>query len=156
MAINKTVAGTWAVDFRDQHRRRIQRTFVTYKMAADYEKDVLAQVTSREYVRPSGKTVREVAEDWYRRKVDAGTYRRASLVAYRNHVENYIKPQLGDYKVCDLDVERVETAAAEWAKRVSPKMVNRAITTLSGILALAKRYRLIKDNAAEEADPNRE
>jgi len=71
-------------------------------------------------------------------------------------VENYIKPQLGDYKVCDLDVERVETAAAEWAKRVSPKMVNRAITTLSGILALAKRYRLIKDNAAEEADPNRE
>jgi integrase len=74
------------------------------------------------------------------------------LIAYRNHVENYIKLQLGDCKGCDLDVERVEQAAAEWAKRVSPKMVNNAITTLSAILALAKRYKLIKDNPAEEAE----
>jgi integrase len=152
MAISKTVAGTWAVDFRDQHKRRIQRTFDTHKEAADFEKNVLAQVTRREYVKPSHKTVEEIAEDWYRRKVDAGTYRRASLVAYRNHVENYIKPQLGDCRVCDLDVEWVEKAAAEWANRVSPTMVNRAITTLSAILALAKRYRLIKDNPAKEAE----
>ena len=80
MAINKTVAGTWAVDFRDQNGRRIQKTFDKHKDAADYEKEVCAQVASREYVKPSTKALREVAEDWYNRKSEAGTYRWASLV----------------------------------------------------------------------------
>jgi integrase len=152
MAINKTAAGTWAVDFRDQHRRRIQRTFETHKAAADFEKDSLAQVAKREYVKPSGKTVQEVAEEWYQRKVNAGTYRRASLIDYRNHVENYIKPQLGSWKVYDIDIEQIEKAAAEWGKKVSPKMVNKVLTSLTAIFALAKRYKLIKDNPAQEAE----
>jgi hypothetical protein len=38
MAINKTAAGTFAVDFRDQHKRRIQRTFDTHKQAADLKR----------------------------------------------------------------------------------------------------------------------
>jgi integrase len=152
MAINKTAAGTWAVDFRDQHRHRIQRTFDTHKAAADYEKEVLAQVAKKEYIRPSDKTVQEVAEDWYKRKADAGTYRRASLIDWKNHVENYIKPQLGDLKLYAVDVEKIEKAAAEWGKRVSPKMVNKVLTTLTAILALAKRYKLIKDNPAQEAE----
>jgi hypothetical protein len=121
MAINKTAAGSWAVDFRDQHRRRIQRTFETYKAAAEFEKDALAQVCKREYVRQSDKTVADVAAEWYQRKVDAGTYRRASLIDYRNHVDNYIKPRLGASKVHDVDIEQIEKAAAEWRKNVSPR-----------------------------------
>jgi len=152
MAINKTVAGTWAVDFRDQHKRRIQRTFDTHKHAADFEKDSLAQVAKREYVRPSDKTIEEVAEEWYQRKVDAGTYRRASLIDYRNHLENYIKPQLGSWKIHAVDIENIEKAAAEWGKRVSPKMVNKVLTSLTAIFALAKRYKFIKDNPAKEAE----
>lgn len=152
MAIKKTAAGTWGVDFRDQHRRRILRTFDTYKEAADFEKDALAQVSKREYVRPSDKTLGEVATEWYQKKLNAGTYRRASLVDYRNHIENYIKPSLGTRKVHDVDIEQIEKAAAEWGKRVSPKMVNKVLTSLTSILALAKRYKLIKDNPAQEAE----
>jgi integrase len=151
MAINKTVAGTFAVDFRDQHKRRILRTFDTHKQAADFEKDALSQVAKREYVKPSQKTVREVTDEWYQRKADA-SYRRASLIDWKNHVENYIKPQLGDCKLCDIDVEKIEKAATEWSKRVAPKMVNKVLTTLTAILALAKRYKNIKDNPAEEAE----
>jgi integrase len=103
-------------------------------------------------VKPSDKTLQEVAEEWYQRKVDAGTYRRASLIDYRNHIENYFKPLLGSWKVYDLDVEAVEKAAAEWGKRVSPKMVNKVLTTLTAILAMAKRYKLVKDNPAKEAE----
>ena len=102
-------------------------------------------------MKPSNKTVREVAEEWYKRKADA-SYRRASLVDWKNHVENYIKPQLGDCKLCDIDIEKIEKASTEWGKRVSPKMVNKVLTTLTAILALAKRYKLIKDNPAEEAE----
>ena len=162
MAIRKTAAGTYEVDIRGQechcekiqsvHRHRIQKTFDKYKEAGDWEKDALAQVSKREFVKPSDKTVLEVAEDWYKRKADAGTYRRASLIDWKNHVENYIKTELGDLKLYALDVERIEKAAAEWGKRVSPKMVNKVLTTLTAILALAKRYKLIKDNPAEEAE----
>ena len=90
MAISKTAAGTWVVDFRSQecncqkiqgqHRHRIQKTFDTYKEAVAYEKEKLDEVEKREFVKPSDKTVREIAEEWYQRKVDAGTYRRASLI----------------------------------------------------------------------------
>ena len=46
----------------------------------------------------------------------------------------------------------VEKAAAEWSKRVSPKMVNKVLTSLTAICALAKRYKWIKDNPAKEAE----
>jgi len=152
MAINKTAAGTYAVDFRDQHKRRTQKTFDTHREAAGFQKDVLAQISKREYVKPSDKTVGEISEEWYKRKVDAGTYRRASLVDWNNHVQNYIKPQLGYWKLYEIDVEKIEKAAAEWGKRVSPKMVNKVLTSLTAILSLAKRYKHIKDNAAKEAE----
>ena len=113
MAINKTAAGTYAVDFRDQHKRRTQKTFETHREAADFEKEVLAQIIKREYVKPSDKTVGEIAEEWHNRKVDAGTYRRASLVDWKNHVQNYVKPQLGHWKLYEIDVEKIERAAAE-------------------------------------------
>jgi integrase len=124
----------------------------THKDAADFEKDSLAQVAKREYIKPSAKLLGEVADDWYKRKVDAGTYRRASLVDWKNHVENYIKPALGTLKLHDIDVEKIEKSSGEWGKRVSPKMVSKVLTTLTAILALAKRYKLIKDNPAEEAE----
>jgi hypothetical protein len=93
-----------------------------------------------------------VADDWYQKKVATGTYRRASLIDYRDHVENYIKPALGNWKVHDLNIETIEKAAADWGKEVSPKMVNKVLTTLTAVMSLAKRYKLIKDNPAEEAE----
>src|SRR5262245_43920042 len=152
MAINKTAAGTWEVNFRDQHRRRIRKTFDTHKAASDYEKDVLAQVTRREYFKPSDRTVSDLATEWYQKKAEAGTYRRGSLIDYKNHVENYIKPDLGTWKINDLGIEQIEKAAGGWSRRVSPKMVNKVLTTLTAIFALAKRYKLIKDNPAAEAE----
>lgn len=151
MAIRKTVAGTFEVDFRDQYKKRIQRTFNTHRDAVVFE--ALAQVAKREYVRPSKKTVREEADDWSARKA-AGKYRRASLVDWKNHVENYIKPALGELELSDIDgyVEKIEGAASEWAKRVSPVMVNKVLTTLTAVLALAKRHKRIKDNPAKNAE----
>jgi integrase len=166
MAINKTEAGSW----------RVLRTFDTHKDAVKFNKDVQAQVSRREYVRPSDKTVGAVADKWLNRKagvdddddqkpgkaedqsnaekqpVKKPTYRRASLVDWKNHVDNYIKPELGHLKVYDLDVEQIENAAAKWGKRVSPKMVNKVLTTLTAVLGLAKRYKWIKDNPAKEAE----
>jgi integrase len=158
VAINKTVAGTYEVNFRDQFKRRIRKTFDKHKDAVDFEKDSLAQVAKREYIRPSDETVKEIAEKWRQRKVDAkkpdGTpsYKRSSLEGWKNHVNRFIVADLGSLKVHELDVEAIEQAAAKWQERVSPKTVNKILTTLTAILDLAKRYKLIKENPAREAE----
>ena len=71
MAIRKTVAGTFEVDFRDQYKKRIQRTFDTHRDAVAFQKEALAQVAKREYVRPSKKTVSEEADEGMRAKPPA-------------------------------------------------------------------------------------
>ncbi len=63
MAIDKTKAGTYAVDFRGvecncgkiqgQHRHRIQKTFRTHREAVGFEKEVIAQVAKGEHLLPS-------------------------------------------------------------------------------------------------------
>lgn len=152
MAINKTVAGTFAVDFRDQFKKRIQRTFTRWKDADAFEKEVAAQVQKGDFVRPSAETVREVADKWFQRKVEAGTYRRSTLKGWENHVKNHIAPTLGHLKVQQIDAETIEKAAAELGTKLSPQTVNKVLTSLTAILAMAKRYKLVKDNAAEEAE----
>jgi integrase len=150
MAINKTDAGTYAVDFRDQFKRRIQKTFATPREAVNFEKDALSQVARREYVKPANETVKELAEKWHQRKVDAGSYSRATLEFWKNHIEGFIVPSIGSVKVVDVDVEKVETAAATW--KLAPQTVNKVLTTLTAIFALGKRYKLIKDNPAADAE----
>src|SRR5262249_55738128 len=145
MAINKTVAGTFVVDFRDQFKKRMRKTFETHKEAVRFEKEVAAQVQSGDFLRPSDKTVKEVATEWHQKKVDAGTYRRATLESWKNHVDNYIVATWGEIKAQDLDVERIERGSASWVPKLSPKSVNKVLTTLTAILGMAKRYKVVRD-----------
>ena len=116
MAINKVDSGHFMVDFRDQSKKRLQKTFSTHREALAFQKTVLAQVEKREYVRPSEKTVGEVAEEWHQKKIDNGTYRRSSIMAWKNHVENFIKPDLGKIRVDSVSVSTIERAAS-WTVR---------------------------------------
>jgi integrase len=146
--------------------------FDRYKDAVDFEKEVQALVAKREYVRPSDMTVGAVARKWFNQKagieeggneeqteetegqpaVSKSVYRRASLINWSNQVQNYILPDLGNIKVCELDIEQVERARDRWVKRVSPQMVNKVLTTLTAILAMGKRYKWVRDNVAADAE----
>jgi integrase len=55
-------------------------------------------------------------------------------------------------KVQDVGPEAIERAAAQWSERVSPKTCNKILTTLTAVFSLAKRYKLTKDNPAQEAE----
>ncbi len=151
MAIKKTVAGTYAVDFRDQERHRILKTFDTYKEANEYYKDVQGQVAKREYVRPVKRTVKEVAEEWLEKKKQGG-YERNSLIGWQGHVEKYLVPSFGALLIQDLDVERIEEEAAKWNERLAAVTVNKVLTTLAAIMSLAKRYKLVKSNPVDDVE----
>jgi hypothetical protein len=77
MAINKTAAGTFVVDFRDKNGKRIRKTFPTYKRASDYDKEVVAQVSRGDFILPSKDTVKDIAESGTRGR------RRPALIAFQ-------------------------------------------------------------------------
>jgi integrase len=149
--VRKTKAGTFEVDFRDQHGRRRLKTFQTKQDAVRHEKEVLAQVANGEYIPPSNKTLREVAEEWYTNKASQA-YRRSTLQSWKNHVNRFIIPSLGEFKVHEVGVQLVEEAAAEWSRKVSPKTSNKVLTTLTAVLDMAERHGSVKRNAAEKAE----
>jgi integrase len=151
MAIRKTKAGTFEVDFRDQYGKKRLKTFAKNREAVAYEKEVLAQVAKREYVAPSNKTLREVAEEWYRNKA-AQAYRRSTLRSWNNHIDHFIVRSLGDFRVHDLDVQSVEDTAAKWSLKTSPKTANKILTTLTAVIDMAERRELVKRNVAEKAE----
>jgi len=152
MAIEKTKAGTWRGYFRDQFGKQTQQTFETKSAANDWLIEAKAQARRGEFVRESKDTVKEIAEKWRERKVQAGTYKRSSLEQWKNHVDNFIGAELGALRISQVNVEAIEKAAAAWGARVAPVSVNKVLTTLTAVLDLAKRYRLIKDNPAREAE----
>jgi integrase len=154
MAINKTLAGTYVVDFRDQSGKRLRKTFDRLEDARSYSKQSLGDVSKGDFVAPLKITIRDMAESWYKRKKDAGIYRYGTLHNWRIHIDKHIVPALGQLRIQAAMVERIENAAAEWAKVASTKEANKILTTLTAIFKLAQRYGPIqgKANAAELAE----
>lgn len=109
MAINKTAAGTYRVDFRDQNGKRIRKTFDRKEDAREYNKQSLGDVSKRDFVAPSDVTVKETADAWHKRKVDAAGYRAATLGNWCTHIEKYIAPTLGDLPIqrCELSKSKM-------------------------------------------------
>src|SRR5262249_16564508 len=153
MAINKTVAGTFVVDysyFEDGKRKRKEKTFDTKKEAVAFLDEVRTQIHKREYVPPTNTTVKDAADTWYQKRV-AESYARSARIYWKNHIDHYIVPSLGSYKIADVTVQAIEKAAAGWNLTLAPQTVNKILGTLTSILALAKRYRMRLDNPAAEA-----
>jgi hypothetical protein len=86
MAINKTIAGTYCVDIRDQHDNRIRKTFDRLEDARAFNKQSQGDVSKGDFVAPSDMTVKDSADAWYKRKEDASGYRPATLKNWQTHI----------------------------------------------------------------------
>src|SRR5262245_45718831 len=154
MAINKTTAGTFRVDFRDQNGRRLRKTFDTLKEAREHDRISKGAITKGEFTAPTSTTVADIAEQWYQRKVDSNAYRYGTLLGWRIHLDRHILPALGALKIQVCTVEAIEKAALAWAEVTSPTTANKVLTTLTAVFKLAQRYGPLrgKENAAALAE----
>jgi len=109
-------------------------------------------VQKREFIAPTKMTVEEMAKGWLQKRFANGNYERGSRIERENYVYRYIIPAFGPMPIQNLSVERIEKQASEWNQKVSAMIVNRVLRTLAAIMAEAKRYKLIKDNPAAEAN----
>lgn len=75
---------------------------------------------------------------------------------YASHVENHLRPSLGDIRLVDLKPEHVQTLLADLsAAGLAPGTVTRVHATLRRALTQAERWGLVERNVARLAQPPR-
>jgi integrase len=153
MAIVKVKSGNFRVDFRDAAGRRFRKTFNTLKAAREYNHISKGDISKGDFVAPSDSTVKDVAEAWYKHKADSDGYRHGTLQNWRVHLDKYILPSLGNFKIQQVTIDQIETAGGDWARMVSSNTANVVLTSLSAIFERAQRKELAgKPNNAAIAD----
>jgi integrase len=133
----------WIVDFTDQAGRHI-KTFVRKKDADAYLARVRVDLNTGVHT-SSKATVAHAGEVWI---TDAAQrLERATVDAYRQHLDQHIVPLIGDVKLADLTVPKVRAFADELRGRGrSPTMIRKVIGDLGSILADAQERGLVAQN----------
>jgi integrase len=133
----------WIVDFTDQAGRHI-KTFGRKKDADAYLARVRVDLNTGVHT-SSKATVAHAGEVWI---TDAAQrLERATLDAYRQHLDQHIVPLIGDVKLADLTVPKVRAFADELRGRGrSPMMIRKVIGDLGSILADAQERGLVAQN----------
>lgn len=113
--------------------------------AEDALSAVLKGVADGTHAHDGGITVGKFLDDWLVSKIKAGL-RLTTARSYRQHIEDYIKPAIGDVRMRDLRpghvaamLAKVDTAAAT---------VRRVHATLRSALGTALRLQLVGSNVA--------
>jgi integrase len=160
MAMHKLPSGLYQVDFRDQDRTRHRKSFNTLKDARAYLDECRTAVRKREYISP-GKipTVKEAALAWLEGKKlseskHGGPVKESTLAFWQNHIDRFIVPTLGSYRLDVVSTALVEKKREEWKalRKLSGKSVNKILTTLSAIFQKQLALRTISFNPVAVAE----
>ena len=144
----------YIVKIRDQHGVQIQKTFRLKNEAERFETESKQEVRRGSFVHQSKETIAERCDAWLnfkkslRDKADA--YRFGTLQNYETHIENYIKPVLGDRRVQLVTIKDCKDASLIWVEKCSPNTANMVLKTLTGVLASAQEEQVVEVNVAEK------
>lgn len=160
MAIKKLCSGMYQIDFRDRQGIRHRESFDTMKKARAALDENRTAVRNREYVAPAKiPTVKEAATAWLDgKKVSeskhGGPVKKSTIDHWRNHIDTYIVPTLGDYRLDVVDTAMIEKKRDEWKTlgNLSGKSVNKILTTLDAIFQKQLALRTIRYNPAAFAE----
>jgi len=159
MAIKKTVADTWEVDWwvptGGGKYKRMQKTFDKHKDAVAFYESTRSKIRNKEYVPPSKHLVKDMCKRWLE-MIEA----RAKIQYYLQlecHVNNYIVPAFGLRRMTDLSFEEIEKTGRRWAaeKKIQSAMVNKVFATFSRIYNWSKKFG-VSFNPLEQVDRQKE
>jgi hypothetical protein len=160
MAIKKLASGRYQADLRDQNGKRLRKSFERQKDAEKFERNTMQEVEDRTFVSPKDiPTFAETAEDWFGSKRN---YRNSSLGFWRNHIDNYLVPNIGAHRLDRIDVktvERLRNILHEGSKPgdgLRAVTVNKILTTGAAVYKFAMRRGLAKSNPFALAERLRE
>jgi integrase len=146
----------WSVDYRDQKGHRVIKLFKFKKEAAAYHAKVTVEVNDGIHTVPSRSiTLKEAAADWIR-SGEADGLERATLDAYRQHV-NHILPRFPTMKLGYLRQAHVEKfREGLLLDGMSKPMARKVLASLKSILYVAKRRGNVAVNVATDVKIKRD
>ena len=143
------------LDYYDSTGKRRYKTMpagATKKQAQDELRGILDQIERGTYL-PERKrpTVSRIADAWLETKkhsVRANTYQQ-----YAGHIENHIKPKIGEVRIDRITTMGVEKFTAQRrAEGVSVPLLKKVLVTLGQTMRYAVKHRYIDHNPATDAD----
>src|SRR5262245_20825586 len=137
----------WVVDYVDQHGDRHLKTFTKKRDADAFHATVGVAVRNGTHTADSrSMTVAKAAVLWLE-SCEAAGLERATITAYRQHVDLHIAPVLGSLRLSQLSVPVVRGFEDRLrADGRSAAMVRKARRSLGGILADAQERGLVAQN----------
>ena len=151
--IRKLPSGRYQITFRDGNGVKHRQSFDREKDARAAQDERRTAVRNREYVAPAKiPTVEQAARAWLEgKKVSeskhGGPIKESSLEFWANHINRFIVPTLGAYRLDIVDTALVEKKRDEWkALGLTAPSVNKVLTTLSAIFDKQIALRTIRFN----------
>jgi integrase len=138
------IKAAWVVDYVDQHGERHIKTFAKKRDADAHHAMVAVDVRAGLHTADSNSiTIAEAGRLWLD---GATTLERATLAAYRQHLELHIEPLIGQVKLSQLSVPAVRAFEDRLKVDRSPAMARKVLLSLGAILADAQEHGLVAQN----------
>jgi integrase len=157
--IRKLPSGRYQITFRDATGKKHRESFDREKEARSRLDERRTAVRNREYVAPAKiPTVEQAARGWLDgKKVSesrhGGPIKESSIEFWENHIDTYIVPTLGAYRMDCVDTALVEKKRDEWkGLGLTAPSVNKVLTTLSAIFDKQIALRSIRFNPVKLAE----
>jgi integrase len=144
MAVKKLPNGKYVADFRDAQRNRFRPQFDTRKEADAALNEAKQRIRKGEFLAPrSVPNFEQCAREWLASRAD----RRAAVIDnYSRHVNLYLVPKFGVFKVNCLDAQMIEQFRAELCSHLAVTTVRSVMNTVSQVFKFAVRQRHIMNN----------
>ena len=157
--IRKLPSGRYQITFRDITGRKHRESFAREKGARSVLDERRIAVRNREYVAPAKiPTVEQAARAWLDGKKisesrHGGPIKESSIEFWKNHIDRFIVPTLGAYRMDCVNTATVERKRDEWKRLgLTAPSVNKVLTTLSAIFDKNIALRAIRFNPVTFAE----
>ena len=157
--IRKLPSGRYQITFRDAIGKKHRESFDREKDARSKLDERRTAVRNREYVAPAKiPTVEQAARAWLDgKKVSeskrGGPIKESTLEFWENHIDRFIAPTLGAYRMDCVDTAAVEKKRDEWKTLgLTAPSVNKVLTTLSAIFDKQIALRTLRFNPVTLAE----
>jgi integrase len=133
----------------DGSTRYLRETFKLKREADSWVRDVQQELKTGGVVEPAEITVREYLKHWMEAAARP-SLRENTAVSYRNVIDLYLVPHLGDVRLADLRPLMVQMAYGKLqANGVGPRTVRYAHSVLHNALDQAMEWRMVGSNATK-------
>jgi len=140
----------WICDYTDQHGERHIKTFDKKKDADAWSATAKIEVRRGTHTADSASVTIAKAGKFWIESAERNGLERATIALYRQHLRDHIEPYLGHLKLSQLSTLAVREFEDRLGRSISPAMVRKIRSSLSGILADAQERGLVTHNVVRD------